>query len=125
MIVLKYKGIEVGRPIGFRTELSGEFRLILRDINLKPLYDSGWGQNTILNIGLDTIGGGVGGFENPFNYWHVGNSAAAVAEAQTGLQGWIASSTANVGSDVAGYAGVSPWWYSQTRVHRFVAGTIR
>ena len=125
MIVLKYKGIEVGRPISWRHELSGEFRLILRDINLKPLYDSGWGRNTILNVGLDTISGlNPAGTENPFNYWHVGNSAAAVVDTQIGLQGWIASSTTNIGSDVAGYGGIPDYQFSQTRVHRFGAGTI-
>ena len=104
--------------------LSGEFRLILRDINLKKLYDSGWGSNTILDVGLDTIGGGANGIENPFNYWHVGSSADGVLETQIGLQIWIASSTLNVGSDTAAWVGTPDYQYSLTRVHRFNAGTI-
>ena len=124
MILLRYKGIEVGAPLDYRTGLSGEFKFILRDLNLKKVYESEWGRNTILDVGLDTIGGGAGGTENPFNYWHVGNSAAAVVEAQTGLQGWIASSTNNQGGDVAAYGGSPDYEFSLTRVHRFSAGAI-
>lgn len=124
ILIPKYHGIEVGKPTEFRTEFSGEFRLIVRDLNLKKVHDTGWFDNTILDVGLDTIGGGANGTENPFNYWHVGSSAAAVAEAQTGLQAWIASSTSNIGSDVAAYGGSPDYEYSQTRVHRFGAGVI-
>jgi hypothetical protein len=92
---------------------------MLRDINLNLLHDSGWGQNTILDVGLDSIGSG-----NPFTYWHVGNSAAAVVEAQTGLQGWIDSSNQDQGGDVEAYGGSPDYEYSITRVKRFAAGDI-
>jgi hypothetical protein len=105
------------KPMVLKYGFSGEFRLILRDENLKAVYDSGWGDNTILDAGLDNIG-----LVNVFTYWHIGDSSAAVAEAQTGLQGWLASSTTQVGSTTSAYGGSPNYEQIKTVTRRFIAG---
>ena len=123
MILLpKRKIIHQRKPLKFTTGVSGEFRLVLRDLNLNPVYDSGWFDNTILDGGLDVLGGGSTGIKQPFDFFAVGNDATAVNPAQTGLIGFLASSTLNVGSDVPAWVGTPNWEYSLTRTHRFAAG---
>ena len=123
MILLpKYRHIESPRPARLKSGVGGEWKAILYDLNLNPLYESDWSDNLITDSGLDLVHTG-----NPSAHGThicIGDSSAPADPAQTSIQSFLAAHD-GTGAGNGVQVGQSPpdWEYSETRSRRFNAGT--
>jgi len=115
----KYKDLIV--PLGtFHNKIGGEFRVILRDLQERVLYDSGWRHNLILDQGLDRIANA-----SIATYGHIGSSSTPAAVTDTTLGSELARSNS---SDPNFYyqdpipAGPPDYYNYKTQYFRFNAG---
>lgn len=69
-----------------RTGVSGRFRGILRDLMGRPVYDTGWFDNDILDSGIEWMGD-----INWYSYMYIGsNGTATNPVTMTGIQTFLA-----------------------------------
>jgi len=81
----KYKDIYITNgEIAIKNSFKGEYRAILRGIDGRIKYESGWQSNTILNRGLLILTTPTNG---TFDRMHLGTSDIAIDVTQIGLQG--------------------------------------
>lgn len=119
ILIPKYMLGEPERPIisAGRMGFHGEFKYILRDLNLNPLFESEWSSNTILTSGLPLYGD-----SNPFQYCNVGSNGTAADISQTGMLTYMDSNDSQQG-DSNEFGGNPSYSHIKTRAYRFNAGT--
>jgi len=66
--------------------LRGEVRAVLLDLNLRPVFDTGWTPNLITNYGMAGLAGGGGAGL----YMHIGDSAVSPVFTDVSLGNWLA-----------------------------------
>jgi hypothetical protein len=103
--------------------LKGEFRAILRDLNGRELYDTGWERNVITDEGLDLIPAG-----GHYSHMHIGSDGTAPTTSDVQLGAELGRNyTTDAGGRDQGLAPLYEVW--NTRVARFDqgvgTGTIR
>ena len=67
------------------SRVRGEVRAVLRDLNLRPVLDTGWTPNLITNQWLERLS-----TANIAGYMHIGTSSTAPSFTDTSLGAWVA-----------------------------------
>lgn len=72
----------------FGVKYRGEIRAVLYDLNMRPVFDSGWSDNLITDLGMEDLAGGGGiGY-----YMNIGSGSTPPAFSDIGLETWLARS---------------------------------
>ena len=101
-------------------QLAGYFNMVVRDAKtLEVKRETGWFQNLITDVGLETIG-----TRSAFSGCQVGTGSATPAVTDTILQARrAATSTQTPGGDqTSPFSTTSPYWSGYRRTYRFAEG---
>lgn len=116
MMILNRKRIEI--EAATTSQMSGEYRMVVRRVDGSVKRDTGWFQNLILDGGLNRIGTNRAG-----DYCVIGTGTAAPAANQSSLQSLSASVQGYLGF-TTGVQTSAPYFQSVTVTYRFALGSL-
>jgi hypothetical protein len=125
MHLLKYRDLYARQPFTAKLGVGGEFKFVLRDLNLNKLLETDWEPNIITNNGLIWLGEGSQPW--PANSWHshmhVGSDGTPATFTDTGMGAFLGSSATLAPGGYVYTPGIAPnYEFSQAWGVRFAAG---
>jgi hypothetical protein len=118
ILIPRFTDLYTKTPIVLGAKAWGEFKITMRDLNGRFLYETDWMPNLITNNGLDHVGDSP----NYWGTWHVGSGTTPPAFTDTQLEALTGSGTTSPIQSSYGQLGAPDYICWGIRSQRFDAG---